>query len=214
MQKIFTQTLRFKQEARSAKGATGKDNTDDGSDFPDWDKLEFGDAVERAKEKYNPTNGNENWESIEMESIEQNSGRLLRTFEVNELKSIKTKFKKGDVLFGKLRPSLRKFYFADFDGVCTSEIWVLRGKGVVGKFLFYLVQLEKFGFACSKTTGSKMPRADWQFVGSTPFMFPHPDEQQKIADFLSAIDDKITAVGAQTTQMQDFKKGLLQQMFV
>jgi type I restriction enzyme S subunit len=43
---------------------------------------------------------------------------------------------------------------------------------------------------------------------------PHPDEQQKIADALSALDDKISAVADQITALQDFKKALLQQMFV
>ena len=43
---------------------------------------------------------------------------------------------------------------------------------------------------------------------------PHPDEQRKIADFLSALDDKTAAVSAQIGAMQTFKKGLLQQMFV
>ena len=44
--------------------------------------------------------------------------------------------------------------------------------------------------------------------------FPHPDEQQKIADALSAMDTKIRAVAGQVAQMQTFKKGLMQQMFV
>ena len=44
--------------------------------------------------------------------------------------------------------------------------------------------------------------------------FPHPDEQTKIADALSAMDAKIAAVTGQLDRMQDFKKGLLQQMFV
>jgi type I restriction enzyme S subunit len=43
---------------------------------------------------------------------------------------------------------------------------------------------------------------------------PHPDEQQKIAAFLGAIDDKIAAASAKLAQMESFKKGLLQQMFV
>ena len=43
---------------------------------------------------------------------------------------------------------------------------------------------------------------------------PHPDEQAKIADALSAMDAKIAAVGDQVARMEAFKKGLLQQMFV
>lgn len=43
---------------------------------------------------------------------------------------------------------------------------------------------------------------------------PHPDEQRKIASFLSALDDKVAAMSAKIDAMQTFKKGLLQQMFV
>lgn len=46
------------------------------------------------------------------------------------------------------------------------------------------------------------------------FWIPHPDEQQKIADALAAMDTKIQAVADQVTKLQTFKKGLLQQMFV
>ena len=81
-------------------------------------------------------------------------------------------------------------------------------------FLYYLVQANRFNWACNKSSGSKMPRADWSFVGRTPFFVPKSKiEQQKIADFLSAIDAKIDAVSAQIEKMQAFKQGLLQQMF-
>jgi type I restriction enzyme S subunit len=52
------------------------------------------------------------------------------------------------------------------------------------------------------------------FLSKLKLRLPHPDEQRKIADCLGALDDKIAAVTAQVTQMQAFKKGLLQQMFV
>lgn len=64
------------------------------------------------------------------------------------------------------------------------------------------------------SSGSKMPRADWSVMSSAEFDIPHPDEQRKIADALSALDAKIAAVADQITHMETFKKGLLQQMFV
>jgi type I restriction enzyme S subunit len=49
---------------------------------------------------------------------------------------------------------------------------------------------------------------------SMPLPYPHPAEQQKIADFLSAIDHKIDLVAQELAHAQSFKAGLLQQMFV
>ncbi len=72
-------------------------------------------------------------------------------------------FQKGDVLFGKLRPYLSKFLMAEFDGVCTTEIWVLKTQNeTVNKFLYQLVQNEKIVEAANLSTGTKMPRADWK----------------------------------------------------
>ena len=51
-------------------------------------------------------------------------------------------------------------------------------------------------------------------LATVSFGLPHPAEQRKIADVLSALEDKSTAVDTQITQMKTFKKGLLQQMFV
>ena len=52
------------------------------------------------------------------------------------------------------------------------------------------------------------------YVLNDPICIPSPEEQEKIAYFLSTIDEKIEAVAAQIENMQSFKKGLLQQMFV
>ncbi len=51
-------------------------------------------------------------------------------------------------------------------------------------------------------------------IGNCLVHLPHPDEQQKIADALQAMDAKIAAVAVQVAKMEKFKKGLLQQMFV
>lgn len=63
-------------------------------------------------------------------------------------------------------------------------------------------------------TGTTIPHVYFRDYGKKKAKFPHPEEQKKIADFLSAIDDKITLIVDELDSVRAFKKGLLQQMFV
>lgn len=201
MQQLFTQAIRFKD--------------DHGKDFPEWEENEFGEIAGLAKEKYNPMKSKKCFPCVELESLSQNTGKLLETFPSSGQKSIKSAFKKGDVLFGKLRPYLRKFHHAETDGVCSTEIWVMRGRTVTNGFLFHLIQSHKFNQAANVSSGSKMPRSDWEYLSSVPFAHPSSEEEQtKIAEFLTALDRKIEGVGRQIAGSKGFKRGLLQQMFV
>ncbi|MBN3948477.1 MAG: restriction endonuclease subunit S [Nostoc sp. NMS7] len=200
MQKIFSQEIRF-------KGAIA-------FPFPAWERKIFGDMATKISSKYDPTNSDTNYPCIELESIEPNTGKLIKIFNSEEQQSIKSKFRSEDVLFGKLRPYLRKFAFSDFEGVCSTEIWVLRGKLISSKYLYYLVQSHKFYKISNVSFGSKMPRSDWDFVSNFLFEFPCKKEQEKIANFLTAIDRKIETLSRKIEQTEQFKKGLLQKMFV
>ncbi|WP_457571373.1 restriction endonuclease subunit S [Desulfovulcanus sp.] len=200
MQKIFSQEIRFKDE--------------NGQDYPDWEEKSFGRIASKSKAKYNPQSKGTNYPCVELESIASGQGKLLKLFKANEQKSIKNKFDYGDVLFGKLRPNLKKYLYASFEGVCSSEIWVLKGQNVINKYLFYLVQTSRFYRISNITFGSKMPRSDWDFISSFPFNVPSMEEQQRIVDFFSSIDKKNNLAETQLTQTKKFKKGLLQKMFV
>lgn len=59
-----------------------------------------------------------------------------------------------------------------------------------------------------------MPRADWDTISSTFVFYPCLEEQSKIANFLSALDDKIAVKKAELDKLKTWKQGLLQQMFV
>lgn len=200
MQQLFAQEIRFKNA--------------EGGDFEDWEVRRFGEVVTNKSGKYNPENENGFIKCIELEHLTSESGQLLGYINGSNSGSIKNKFKKGDVLFGKLRPYLKKYLQAPFDGVCSSEIWVLKGIGISNDFLYRLVQTNNFIDLANQSSGSKMPRADWSVVENGIFFIPSLPEQTLIADYLSALDAKIAGVSGQIGAMEAWKKGLLQNMFV
>ena len=94
----------------------------------EWREVRLGDVVSLSKERLDPRKEHEACRCIELEHIESKTGRLLGSAQSNQQASIKAVFNPGDVLFGKLRPYLRKFIAPDFKGVCSTEIWVLQPK--------------------------------------------------------------------------------------
>lgn len=179
----------------------------------EWEEKKFGDVVSLSSSKHNSEKNKSVQKCIELEHIDQVTGRLLGFVEGSNFGSIKNKFNKNNVLFGKLRPYLRKYIKAPFDGVCSSEIWVLDGKLVSNDYLYYLVQLEKFIELADQSIGSKMPRADWSHVSSGIFLIPSLPEQTKIAAFLSAVDTKIDQLSQKKTLLEQYKKGIMQKIF-
>lgn len=94
-------------------------------------------------------------------------------------------FQAGDVLFGKLRPYLAKAWVADFAGRCTTEALVMKAMRVEPRFLLYVLLQPGFIDAVdSSTYGSKMPRAEWSFIGGIRIPAPPLRAQRAIADYL------------------------------
>ncbi|WP_049874619.1 restriction endonuclease subunit S [Vibrio parahaemolyticus] len=179
-----------------------------------WAIKEFGDIVSIKCSKFDPKSQNERRKCIELEHIEQQSGRIVGYTNTFESTSTKNVFSKGDVLFGKLRPYLRKFAQAPFDGVCSSEIWVFTPqKSIRNDFLYYLIQSDSFLDQANKSCGTKMPRADWKVVSKYNFLLPPLVEQQKIAEILSTVDKKIDLIDQKIAETEKLKTGLMQKLF-
>ncbi len=104
-------------------------------------------------------------------------------------------FRRGDVLFNKLRPYLAKVYQADFDGISSGELLNLRAsERVLPRFLFHVLSSYPFiDIINSESFGTKMPRADWETVGHQPLPLPNLDTQRRIAGYL---DDKTARIDA------------------
>ena len=163
-------------------------------DVPEhWElrKLKF--IAAQVSEKVEIKSDNTNY--IGLENIESWTGKLVESELVTE--GTASRFRKNDVLFGKLRPYLAKVYLAEDEGFCSTEALVLRTSSQNPRFLFYFLLSRMFiDLVNSSVYGAKMPRASWDFIGSQLLPFPLLNEQHRIATFLdqktAEIDEAIT----------------------
>lgn len=120
-------------------------------------------------------------------------------------------FRAGDVLFGKLRPNLRKCIVAPFDGYCSTDILVLRSnEGVDPSFAGKVLRTERVGTAAEMTSvGTKMPRTSWKHLSELEVFCPGFREQSKIAQVLDTIDTAIHETEAIIAKLKAVKQGLL-----
>ena len=176
-----------------------------------WKQRKFGEFVER---KSDSALSSTSIPSVEYENVESETGILKKDIYV------KTEFKKGvlfsdkDVLYGKLRPYLHNWLAPSFTGVAVGDWWVLSPKNCSKDFLYRLLQTLTFDEIANQTSGTKMPRADWNLVSSTAFYIPSSiEEQAKIGSLFNRIDSTITLQQRKLNSLQKLKKGLLQKMF-
>ena len=149
-----------------------------------FDRLK--DVVSLRNDKTDEASPEEDY--LELEDLESGTGRILNRRNTLEVESAVTRFKKGDVLFGKLRPYLEKYYEAEFDGKCTGEILAFNPERMASRFLLYCLGSRWFIERCNALAyGAKMPRVSWEKQLSQ-FNIPLPPrpEQQRIAAYLDA----------------------------
>ncbi|MBF0097071.1 MAG: restriction endonuclease subunit S [Magnetococcales bacterium] len=142
---------------------------------------------------------------IGLENIESKTGRLLLEDNAGDQQALTVSvgeyfgslFLHGDVLFGKLRPYLAKAWLAEFDGYCSTEFLVFEPHCFEARFLLYVLLSRQFiDPVDSATFGSKMPRADWDFIGNMPVPLPQSTAQRAIATYLDRETARIDALVA------------------
>ena len=181
----------------------------------EWKEYSLEEITEPIKETYIPT-GNDSLFYIGLEHIEQESLRLNSIGKSTDVTSNKFKFIQDDVLFGKLRPYFRKVVKPNFSGICSTDIWVLRAKKKINQnFLFYFIANWDFvNLSNSGEGGTRMPRADWNYLKQTRWTIPSPKEQTAIASVLSSLDDKIDLLHRQNATLEKMAETLFRQWFV
>lgn len=133
-------------------------------------------------------------EYLGLEQLESWTGKLSALELQQQPEGTANIFHDGDILFGKLRPYLAKGWVANRKGYCTTECLVLTPNGTDARFIRYcLLTADAISAIDGSTYGSKMPRADWTFIGSLQIPCPSKERQTRIANFL---DDKTARIDA------------------
>lgn len=178
-----------------------------------WTRERLGDLVESAGEIVQP-GANDNQPYVALEHIAQGFPRLLGCAAASEATSAKTAFKTGDILFGKLRPNLRKSAEAPFDGVCSTDILALRAEARLDRrFLLHLTHSPAFQeFAVSTSSGTRMPRTSWGLLRDFTVSLPPLPEQRKIAAILSSIDNAVERSRAVVEQLRVTRRAFLDRL--
>ena len=193
MQKLFSQEIRFKD--------------DQGNPYPDWEEKRLGEVYRVTR------------------------GKVLATSEVYEHRSenqpypVYSSQTKADGLLG----FYSQFLFDDAitwttDGANAGKVSYRTGKFYCTNVCGVLLSDQGYSNNCMAQHINRITHRYVSYVGNPKLMnnvmsdikitFPTLPEQQKIAEFLTGIDDKINAVANQIDQAAQFKKGLLQKMFV
>lgn len=135
--------------------------------------VRVGDLFDVVSETIHPQESSGNINYIGLENIEPQTGKVVGTIDcdIQSIKSTKRVFKKGDILFGKLRPALNKVTIATFDGICSTDIIVLRIKdtSVNAEFYSILLRSETFNsLVLNGVSGGQLPRISVDYLLNLP----------------------------------------------
>ena len=176
-----------------------------------WEQRKFSDLTDRVSIK----SCDSDLPQVEYEDIVSGDGTLNKNLHDKEGGKTGIKFYARDVLYGKLRPYLMNWLYPQFNGVAVGDFWVLRATECDSSFLYRLVQTDGFQRLANVSTGSKMPRADWNLISQSFFAVPADYAEQKaIAKSLAELDSLITLHQRKLKLLRNTKKSLLERMFV
>jgi type I restriction enzyme S subunit len=180
----------------------------------EWKRRKFNDVATPRKDRINPQQIGIQEFCVELEHIDQATGNLLGNTSTGENASLKSVFYKGDVLFGKLRAYLRKYWQADRPGVCSTEIWVLAPnlKLITSDYLFQTIKTDGFIESAVMSYGTHMPRSDWNIVKNYEARIPPIPEQTAITEVLSDMDAELATLEQRRAKTHALKKGMMHEL--
>lgn len=207
MQQLFSQEIRFKK--------------DDGTNYPDWEDRKLRNTIEMIVDNRGktPPTVEEGIPLIEVNSIGNINIEYSKVSKFVTVETYNKWFRKylkdGDILFSTVGNTAICSYYRGKNKACIAQNIVgLRFKNDYSLFMYYLLIEEKNNSKFKQIQmGAVQPSIKVSQMIDLFFEIPSFEEQIKIANFLSAIDDKIAHCQSELDGLEQWKKGLLQQLF-
>lgn len=169
-----------------------------------WDVIKLKYAVSLVTTKSVLSN------KIGLENIESGTGRFIETS--SEFEGNGTEFINGDILYGKLRPYLKKVYVTENQGNAVGDFFVLRPEyNTYSVYLQYLLLSQQMTDTINSSTyGAKMPRVSYDYMGGLFIPYPSIEEQKEIVHnvqkMIMPIDKTIANYKTQMNLLQERKQ--------
>jgi restriction endonuclease S subunit len=156
-----------------------------------WTRVAFGDVVRLSKNRAADPEAAGFERVVGLEHIDPGDLRIRRWADIGDGTTFTTVFKPGQVLFGKRRAYQRKVAVADFEGVCSGDIYVLEPANdrLMPELLPFLCQTDAFfDHAVGTSAGSLSPRTNWTSLAGFQFQLPPIQEQARLVELLTGLD--------------------------
>ena len=177
-----------------------------------WPSLQFGDCAELVRDTVLPA-GLGDTPYIRLEHMGEGALSIIGCGDASDASGIVGRFRRGDILFGKLRP--HKIARADFDGVCSTDILVVRPTARTdADFLFYLMASKEFIDAATRGSDAKISRAEWDRISQYEIPVPPLDDQRAIAHILRALYGKVELNRQMSQTLLEMARALFKSWFV
>ena len=177
-----------------------------------WEQRKLGEISLRESTIVESSDNNP---SVEYEDVVSDEGRLNKDIQQKDKQKNGIAFNSSHILYGKLRPYLHNWLNPDFNGAAVGDWWVLKPNTIDKNFLYRIIQTEQFDNVANQSSGSKMPRADWNLVSNAVFAIPHSiAEQSKIAKIFTNLDNLITLHQCKLKLLKQIKQSMENGLFI
>jgi type I restriction enzyme S subunit len=183
----------------------------------DWEIIKLGDIC--IEDKTIIDGSKSDLPFIGLEMVKSRTGEIIWEAQTMPGNSTCYYFDERHILYGKLRPYLNKVALPDFKGRCSTELVPLFVKPNYNKeFVSYLLrQNETVNYVMKEKTGSRMPRANMQYLLNMKVMVPSLTEQNRIVNMLKAKLEYISyltrIVNEQYSYLESFPNSILRKAF-